>query len=176
MVWRRTGDNHYLNQCGRHSLTHICGTRGKWVKARRIGFDLQPSFYTIRPLAFSCIQKHGLPPTYKCDFTHLTDTFTKTEIFVTGEVNDGSFNSSYPSAAYINASVNRASIGSDNGLSPIRRQAIIKTNAVQCWVIVNWTLRNKVQWNLNQNTKVFIHENAYENIVCEMAAILCRGS
>ena len=27
----------------------------------------------------------------------------------------------------------------------------------------------------NQNTKLFIHENASENIVCEMAAILSRG-
>ena len=23
----------------------------------------------------------------------------------------------------------------------------------QCWVIVNWTIRNKLQWNFNQNTK-----------------------
>ena len=30
-----------------------------------------------------------------------------------------------PSAAYMRASVNRVSIGSDNGLSPIWRQAII---------------------------------------------------
>ena len=45
----------------------------------------------------------------------------------------------------------------------------------QCWVIVNWTLRNRLQWNFNQNTKLFIHENASENIVCEMATILCRG-
>ena len=45
----------------------------------------------------------------------------------------------------------------------------------QCRVIVNWTLRNKLQWNFNQNTKPFIHENASENVVCEMAAILSRG-
>ena len=38
-----------------------------------------------------------------------------------------------------------------------------------------WTLRNKLQWNFNQNTKLFIHENASENIVCKMAAILSRG-
>ena len=43
-----------------------------------------------------------------------------------------------------------------------------------CWVIANRTLRNKVQWSLNQNAKLFIHGNAYENIVCEMAAILSR--
>ena len=45
----------------------------------------------------------------------------------------------------------------------------------QCWVIVNWTLRNNFQWNFNQNTYIFIHENASEIIVCEMAAILSGG-
>ena len=45
----------------------------------------------------------------------------------------------------------------------------------QCWVIVKWTLGNKLQWNLNQNTKFFIHENASEYIVCKMATILSRG-
>ena len=34
-----------------------------------------------------------------------------------------------PLVPHINASVNRVSIGSDNGLSPIRHQAIISTNA-----------------------------------------------
>ena len=38
-------------------------------------------------------------------------------------------NSSTPSAAYITVSVNSVSIGSHNGLSPDRRQAIIWTNA-----------------------------------------------
>ena len=45
----------------------------------------------------------------------------------------------------------------------------------QCWVIVNWTLRNKLQWNFNQNIKLSIHENASEYIICEKAAILSRG-
>ena len=45
----------------------------------------------------------------------------------------------------------------------------------QCWNIVNWTLRNKLQWNSNQNTKLFVHENACENVVWEMAAILSWG-
>ena len=35
-------------------------------------------------------------------------------------------------------------------------------------------LRNKLQWNFNQNTNLFIHENASETIVYEMAAILSR--
>ena len=46
-------------------------------------------------------------------------------------------------------SVNRVSIGSDNGLAP---------NLNQCWVIVIWNLLNKLQWNFNQNTTLFIHE------------------
>ena len=36
MAWRRTGTSHYLNQCWPSSLTHICGTRGRWVKLRSI--------------------------------------------------------------------------------------------------------------------------------------------
>ena len=44
----------------------------------------------------------------------------------------------------------------------------------QCWNIVNWTLGNKLQWNLNQNPNIFIQENAFENGVCEMASI-CLG-
>ena len=42
-------------------------------------------------------------------------------------------------------------------------------------VIANWPLRNKLKWTFNQNTKLFIHENASENTVCEMTAILSRG-
>ena len=61
-------------------------------------------------------------------------------------------------------------IGSDNGLSPDRRQAYLN----QCWIIVNWTLRNKLQWNLNRNSNIFIQENAFESVVCETAAILSR--
>ena len=44
----------------------------------------------------------------------------------------------------------------------------------QCSGIVNWTPRNKRQWNCNRNPNIFIHENTSENIVCEMAAILPR--
>ena len=42
----------------------------------------------------------------------------------------------------------------------------------QCWNIVNWTLRNKFQWNLKQNSYIFIQENALENVVWKIAAIL----
>ena len=48
-------------------------------------------------------------------------------------------------------------ICSDNGLSP-----------------GHWTHRNKLQWNFNRNSNIFIEENTFENVVCEMASI-CLG-
>ena len=44
----------------------------------------------------------------------------------------------------------------------------------QCWIIVNWTLRNKLQWNFNRNSNIFIQENAFEHVVCQMASIFSR--
>ena len=41
-------------------------------------------------------------------------------------------------------------------------------------LVVNLTTRNKLQWNINRNSYIFIHENAFECVVCEMAAI-CLG-
>ena len=45
----------------------------------------------------------------------------------------------------------------------------------RCWVIVNENPRNKLQWNFDQNVKLFIHENASENVICKMMVILSRG-
>ena len=44
----------------------------------------------------------------------------------------------------------------------------------QCWTIVNVTLRNKVLWNINRNSYVFINENGFEKVVCEMSTT-CLG-
>ena len=44
----------------------------------------------------------------------------------------------------------------------------------QCWNIVNWTLKSRIQWNFNLYLNIFIQEKAFENVVCEMAAILSR--
>ena len=38
----------------------------------------------------------------------------------------------------------------------------------QGWNIVNYTLKNKLQWN----SYIFIRENAFENALYKMAAIL----
>ena len=44
----------------------------------------------------------------------------------------------------------------------------------QCWFMINCTLWNQLQLNLNRNSENFF-KNAFENVVCEMAAILSRG-
>ena len=62
-------------------------------------------------------------------------------------------------------------IGSVNGVSPGRRQAIIWTSD---GILLIGPLRNKVQWNLNRNSNIFIEENTFENFVCEMLPISSR--
>ena len=62
-------------------------------------------------------------------------------------------------------------IGSDNGMSPDRRQAIIWPTA---GLLSIGPLANIFQWKFNKNTTIFIEENARENVVCEMAFILSR--
>ena len=44
----------------------------------------------------------------------------------------------------------------------------------QCWNVVNWAIRNKLQWNRTRNSYIFIPKNAFENVVGKMAAILSR--
>ena len=63
-----------------------------------------------------------------------------------------------------------AIIGSDNGLSPGRCQAIIWTNA---GILLSGP-RNKCQWKLYRHRYIFIQEYAVENVAWEMAAISYR--
>ena len=44
----------------------------------------------------------------------------------------------------------------------------------QCWNFVDWTVMNMFQWHLNRNAYIFIQENAFQNVVCKMAAV-CLG-
>ena len=63
-------------------------------------------------------------------------------------------------------------IGSDNGLSPERRQAIIWANA---GILLIEPLGTKLQSNLNRNWNIFIQENVFQNVVWKMSAILSRS-
>ena len=38
----------------------------------------------------------------------------------------------------------------------------------RCWVVLNWTLGNKFQGDLNQHTNIFIHANEFENTICKI--------
>ena len=42
----------------------------------------------------------------------------------------------------------------------------------QCWYMLNSNPRNKLQWNLKWKSYIYMQKNAFENGVCEMAAIL----
>ena len=62
-------------------------------------------------------------------------------------------------------------IGSDNGLAPGRRQAIIWTNAEICLI---WPLGSNLSEIFIEILFFFIQENAFENVVCEISAILSQ--
>ena len=68
---------------------------------------------------------------------------------------------------------NLTTIGSDNALSPIRRQAIILTNAGLLSIGPLETIFSEILTKMHQ--KLCIHDNTSENIVCKMAAILTTG-
>ena len=44
----------------------------------------------------------------------------------------------------------------------------------RCWNIINLTLGNKLQWNLNGNLCIVTQENAFENVVWKLMAILSQ--
>ena len=58
-------------------------------------------------------------------------------------------------------------VGSDNGLSPGRCQTTIRTNDGIILIRILGT-------NFSEILSIFIQENAFENVICEMASILSR--
>ena len=46
----------------------------------------------------------------------------------------------------------------------------------QCWDIVSWTLRNKLQSNFNRNSYIFIQENVFENVGHFVSVKMCQGN
>ena len=61
-------------------------------------------------------------------------------------------------------------ISLNNGLSPARAKPLSEPKLKY----FNWTLGNKLQWNLNWNSYIFIQEIIFENVVWKMTAILSR--
>ena len=71
---------------------------------------------------------------------------------------------------HIYASVNWLAIGSGNGLSLLGAKPLAEPMLTYCQ-LDPWE-----QISVNWKSNIFIHENAFENVVCEMAAILSRGN
>ena len=69
----------------------------------------------------------------------------------------------------MNVSVNYAIIGSNNGLSPVRRHAIIWTNA---GLLMTGPFGDKFQ--LHSSLNISVQENQIFNVVCDTAKILSR--
>ena len=72
---------------------------------------------------------------------------------------------------HIYASVNHTITGSDNGLSPDRRQAIIWTNVGILLIGPPGTNFSEILIEIHSFS---LKKNAFENVVCENAAILSR--
>ena len=66
---------------------------------------------------------------------------------------------------------NLTTIGSNNGLSPDWCQAIIWTSA---GILLIGPLRTNFSEIFSRNYNIFIQENVFESVVCEMASILSR--
>ena len=77
------------------------------------------------------------------------------------------FNSSLPSAAYV-----RQWIGS--ALIQIMAYRLFSTKPLSK-PIVNWTFRNKLQWNFTQSTNIFLDENASEIYRLRSGGHFCPG-
>ena len=45
----------------------------------------------------------------------------------------------------------------------------------QCWLSVSWTPENRVHWNFNRNSIIFIQENAFANVVNQIGGYFVRG-
>ena len=79
----------------------------------------------------------------------------------------GDINSSPPSAAYM-----RRWTGSALAQVMACRLMAPSHYLNQCWHIVNWTLRSKLQWNFNRNSNIFIEENTIENVIWDFSTKL----
>ena len=87
-------------------------------------------------------------------------------------VNKILINSSPPSAAYMRQWIRSASVQTMAcrlfGAKPLSEPLL-------GYCQLDPKEQTSAEWNFNQNTKHFIHENTCDDIVCEMAPILSRG-
>ena len=169
MSWHRPGDKPLSEAVMINLLTHICVTRPQWVNLLTQG-SLNKMIH--RWLGDS--PHKGRVINSPWNLNQNTQTFIEKKCVWKCHLQNVSHFplvlTHWGRVMHICVS-NLITTGSVNGLLPGRHQDITLTNA---GIFYNWTLRNKIQWNFNRNSNIFIEENAFENIFCEMTAILSR--
>ena len=63
-----------------------------------------------------------------------------------------------------------ASLG-HNELIKSRHLFSAKPLHTKSWLFVNWTLMNKLLWNLSHNAFFYFQQNAFANVICKMSTI-----
>ena len=149
-------------ECDSHDLTVIFAKSGIYLKEKLTRKGLM----TTTPHVITKINDTILLPIFYLYSQSIVLILMSGQIVVL-TTNYSLINSLRPSDAYMHQQINHHWF----------RQWLVAWPAPShylnhCWNIVNWTLGNKLQWNLNRNSNIFIQENAFENNVCEMASIL----
>ena len=134
------------------------------------------------------------PVKYECDSNNRTGTFARSKILFTEKLINGSLVTPTPGLLRMPV-INWANImtaGANILACLYCWWCYIMMTSISTWKIrqflthwgwvthicvsklptIDWTLMNKFQWNFNQNSNIFIQENVFERVVCEMAAML----
>ena len=146
MAWCRQAASHYLSQCWPRSLSPYGVTRPQWVNLLMYICVTRPQWYNLFK---AVLNWYGEFLSNVCPSeTQLID----------------SCQCHMASSVWVN-------IGSGNSLVLMAPSHYLNP----CGLLGNCILRNKPRWNLNQNIKRFILQNAFENVVSKMSAILFKS-
>ena len=163
-----TGNSPYKGQCrGALMFSLICAPINGWVSNREAG-DLRHhrAHYDVTVMMYATPCNDAKNFVERSNFLFLRFSTTWNKIY-----------SYYSIIFYFNMS---KPVGDKWRIYALMSQIMAcrlvgaKPLSKKCGLIVNCTFWNKCKWNLNWNTTIFIQENAFEIVVCEMAVILSR--
>ena len=185
MAWCHQATSHYLSQCWPSSMSPYGINRQQCVNVHQslcVCLVLSKPWNVIYHyslilhtalITWKCgliVSKHNIKLNLHCRCgIMLLDTFTL--IF--------SYNGSMNTQSLIHLPL-APHMPQWNGLSLVQAMAcpLIGTKPLPESMLtycISWTLRNKLQWNSNENTQFFIYKKTFEYVFCEMAVILSGG-
>ena len=183
MDWRRPGNKSLSEPMMVNLLTHICITQPHWVNSLVPG-RFEWNFRKVILKLISLIDDWGIWPQMNATGPLMISqhwfrqwlravrqqaiTWSNVEPYIYVAISQ-SVNSLRPSDAYMRQWSNHHWFRLWLVALPAPSHYLN-----QCWDIVNWTLGNKLQWNLNRNLNIFIEENTFEKVVCEILFISSR--